>query len=299
MGKIFKKIIFGIFLLILYQKVVICETVEGVHYVMGTTLYIKITGNNKKILKQILNKCFLLVNSLDEKLSIFKKDSEINKINSNLEKWIEVSNITQKILKLSHYYNKITDGYFDISYHTHKKKYLKFDKNKIKTNTKIDLGGIGKGYALDEVLRFVKDYNIKELYADFGGQLLLYSKITGFWEINIRHPLKKNENIETFYLSKNNTYSVSTSGNYEKKYPHIINPKNNKPVDGKILSVTVISNNPTSADVFSTSIFASGGKLLKKDKKLPPYIIFYKNGKNIKKIASKDFYKIVKPHFSH
>lgn len=296
MGKIFKKIVFGVSIFVLCQTVVICETIEGIHYVMGTTLYIKITGNNKKILKQILNKCFLMVNSLDEKLSIFKMDSEINKINSNLEKWIEVSNITQKVLKLSSYYNKITDGYFDISYNTiHKKKYLKFDKDKIKTNTKIDLGGIGKGYALNEVLKFVKDCDIKEFYADFGGQLLLYSKTTGFWEINIRHPVKKNENIESFYLSKNNAYSVSTSGNYEKKYPHIINPKNNKPVDGKVLSVTVISNNPTSADVFSTSIFASSGELIKKNKKLPPYIIFYKKGKYIKKITSKDFYKIIWP----
>lgn len=128
---------------------------------------------------------------------------------------------------------------------------------------KITLGGITKGYAIDEALKAISAQGIKQAIIDAGGQIgTLGNKPDGkSWTVSLVNPDNTEESLASF--SFKNEMSVSTSGNYEryfspdKKVNHLLNPKTGFSV-ADFISVSVIAPNNTQADVLSTSIFVMG-----------------------------------------
>ena len=129
---------------------------------------------------------------------------------------------------------------------------------------KITLGGIAKGYAVDEALEVIKDMGIKYALVDAGGDIsTLGSKPEGErWNIALVNPDDTSQSLAAFRVSDK---AVATSGNYEryfdpeKKVHHIINPKTGYSAAGCI-SVTIIAENCTQADVLATAVFVMGAE---------------------------------------
>ena len=103
---------------------------------------------------------------------------------------------------------------------------LKHDKQAL------DVGGIAKGFAADEVRDIFYQYNIKSALIDLGGNIFaLGSKEDGSaWKVGIQNPFKPRGEFIVILSVKNK--SIVTSGNYEryfikdgKKFHHIIDPK--------------------------------------------------------------------------
>lgn len=134
----------------------------------------------------------------------------------------------------------------------------------------IHLGGIGKGYALDEVRRIFVQYGIKDALIDMGASSIcaMGKNDRGEdWNIGIRHPRKDNEFLARIRISDD---TLSTSGDYErffeadgKRYHHILDPKDLRPADSGIMSVTVIVEDSIEdagmlGDLLSTAVFVMG-----------------------------------------
>jgi len=109
----------------------------------------------------------------------------------------------------------------------------------------IALGGIAKGYAVDQAIEALRQRGIKQAIVDAGGDLyaLGHPPKRNFWEIGIQDPRKKGELLGTI---KARDEAVVTSGQYErfftlggKRYGHILNPRTGEPVMEGTLSVTV------------------------------------------------------------
>lgn len=133
--------------------------------------------------------------------------------------------------------------------------------NKKEEDTKIDLGSIAKGYAIDEAGKVLTRAGIKSGLIDAGGDI--YALGTNYgkpWVIGIRNP--RGEGVSgTLEVSD---MAVITSGDYERffetdgvKYHHILDPTTGYPAEG-IASVTVISHDPAFADAWSTALFILG-----------------------------------------
>jgi len=127
---------------------------------------------------------------------------------------------------------------------------------------KIDLGGIAKGFALDCVVKKLKENNIHSCLINAGGQVYaLGDRFGKNWKIAIRGA-RKVEIAATLELKDK---SVSTSGDYQqyfligdKRYCHILNPRTGNPAESGISSVTVIANTGLEADALSTAVFVLG-----------------------------------------
>ena len=134
----------------------------------------------------------------------------------------------------------------------------------------IHLGGIGKGYALDEVRRIFIQYGIKDALIDMGASSIcaMGKNDRGEdWTIGIRHPRKENAFLARVRLSD---AMLSTSGDYErffeadgKRYHHILDPKTLRPAESGIMSVTVLVDDGIEdagmlGDLLSTAIFVMG-----------------------------------------
>ncbi|NLB35684.1 MAG: FAD:protein FMN transferase [Elusimicrobia bacterium] len=126
---------------------------------------------------------------------------------------------------------------------------------------KIDLGGIAKGYAVDEAAAALRQAGIKNALFDAGGDIYAL----GFrdernklpWRVGIKDP--HGEGI--INLIGISDKAVATSGEYErrfelggKSYHHILNPASGRPAEGKS-SVTVIAPTAKKADAWATALF--------------------------------------------
>ena len=131
------------------------------------------------------------------------------------------------------------------------------------TDTQIDLGGIGKGYAVDSAVRVLKGSGIKSALINFAGNIYAYGRPPErqSWVIGMQNPRKSEDIIGSFEIKNR---AVSTSGDYEKyfiidgeRYSHIIDPRTGRPVKG-VVSVTIVADTATRADALSTGVFVLG-----------------------------------------
>lgn len=228
------------------------QTLREVHYVMGTTLDISLVSSKSlEQAKTVLEKCFLIVQDLDDKLSTYKSESEISRL--NLNKKLIGSRETFEVLERSLYFSELTDGIFDITYKSKKPygfrsvKLTEPDLIESESKIEIDLGAIGKGYAIDQVSIFLNDSQEDNWFINFGTSSITAHGLNS--NLKPWHAIIKTEGRDEKVVLKNQ--SLSTSSNLERH--HIVNPVTGKPVKTPRL-VSVIAKSATTAEVLSTSL---------------------------------------------
>lgn len=140
-----------------------------------------------------------------------------------------------------------------------------------KEDTQIDLGGAGKGYATDCVVKVLKNHGIKNALIDLGGNIFAMglSEKGRAWRIGLQDPSSgRGEYFKAENLSDN---TCVTSGSYEryfesngKIYHHILDPKTGYSADVGLISVSVIGSSSFEADMLSTAIFVMGAEEFEK-----------------------------------
>lgn len=141
--------------------------------------------------------------------------------------------------------------------------------------TALDLGAVGKGFALDRILSLLEaDPNVTGGIVSVGGSVLTYGqKPEGTaWHVGIADPFDSSDNLG--FLTLTGQWCVSTSGDYERyveidgvRYHHILDPATGCPADSGLASVTVLTKNGLLSDALSTACFVLGkeqGMLLAK-----------------------------------
>ncbi|OAI54936.1 hypothetical protein AYO44_14010 [Planctomycetaceae bacterium SCGC AG-212-F19] len=130
----------------------------------------------------------------------------------------------------------------------------------------INLGSIGKGYALDRAAALLRDHfglNHALLHGGQSSVLAVGSEPgsnTG-WHVGIRHPLQRDQRLAVVRVRDR---GLATSGaifqNLEyngRKLGHILDPRTGWPVEG-IASATAIAPTAAEADALSTAFFILG-----------------------------------------
>jgi len=262
--------------------------------------YVKVTVySDEETAEEAINAAFARMEEIEKIASIFDEESEAFKLNQ--DGFLDTpSDELLQIINMSLDYSELTAGSFDVTCQplldlwdykpdadkqfweldetTQKGKInetLKLvgsDKISVKDNKisfkekgmKITLGGIAKGYAVDEALEVIKDMGIKYALVDAGGDInTLGSKPEGeLWDIALVNPDDTSEHLVDFKIKDK---AVTTSGNYERyfdpeaKAGHIINPKTGYSAAGCI-SVTIIAESCMRADALATGVFVMGAE---------------------------------------
>jgi thiamine biosynthesis lipoprotein len=127
-------------------------------------------------------------------------------------------------------------------------------------NMAIDLGGIGKGYAIDRAVQVLSQAGVPAGLVEVGGDLYLLGHRGGGqpWRVGVQHPRQEGAILGTLYLAG---HAVATSGDYQRffefegvRYHHILDPRTGKPGRTSI-SVTVVARTVMEADLLSTGVF--------------------------------------------
>jgi thiamine biosynthesis lipoprotein len=259
---------------------------------MDTTVTIHIKDNNKTHAKKVIDEAFSEIKSVDKMMSSYKNDSQLSKLNNNGFVKNASSDFLHVIKKSKHYYN-VSNGAFDITVKPiidlwEKKfapggpqkppsekeinKTLKLVNNSnitiennnifIKKDMGIVLGGVAKGFAVDETIKSLKNSGIENGFVNAGGdgRYIGYKNDNTPWKVGLRNPNKTGDAITVMNI---NNMAVATSGNYERYYnksasvTHISDPRTGYP-SRKIISSTVIAETAMDADAYSTAVFVLG-----------------------------------------
>ena len=127
----------------------------------------------------------------------------------------------------------------------------------------INLGSIGKGYALDVVGEHFKNANEPALLSA-GASSFLATGSTRAWLVGMRHPRAKQKRLASVRLHE---CAMSTSGSEEqffesdgRRFGHIIDSRTGWPAD-RVSSVTVFADSAACSDALATAFFVGGREL--------------------------------------
>jgi len=274
------------------------KPVEKQAFLMGTNVTETVYGKNAE---QAANAGMSRIKQLESMMTINKDGGEINALNgmSNVEEKggdIKLSPETMFVLKTAKKYSELSGGAFDVTVgplvkawgiFTQNPKVLSEDEIKkllplvdykslslnesdstarlLKPGMVVDLGGIAKGFAGDEVVKIYKSLGIKSALVNLGGNVVtLGNKPDGTpWVVGIQNPRAEDgKYIATLKVSNK---AVVTSGDYERyfekdgvRYCHIMDPATGRPADSGLISTTIITDQSINADALSTATFVLG-----------------------------------------
>jgi FAD:protein FMN transferase len=225
-----------------------------------------------------IQKGFQYLKDIESILSSYKKDADVYQLNQKKQL---TSNPTLKdILTKSKTYHTQTQGYFDITigsitkalYHfgeaetipTKEERdnaILGIDQISIQNEViilgkdiTVDLGGIGKGYAVDALSTYYHTLGIKKGQVALSGDIRCLDKC----RVGIQDPYDEDKILSTLHAKVPNL-SISTSGTYRryvksKTHHHLLNPKS-KSQGHSFISVTIVTQaDNTLSDVMATAI---------------------------------------------
>jgi FAD:protein FMN transferase len=132
---------------------------------------------------------------------------------------------------------------------------------------RINLGSIGKGYAIDRSIELIRDRSLHESALVHGGHSSLYAlgsppgRFAGRWEVSLRNPFEPEKPLGILRL-RNRGLGTSGSAFQQfvvdgKVYGHIIDPRSGEPAQGPA-SVTVLAPSAAMADALSTAFYLLG-----------------------------------------
>ena len=134
---------------------------------------------------------------------------------------------------------------------------------KDKSEVRIDLGGIAKGYSVLQAVEVLKRKGVSSALINAGGDVYaLGKKGRDMWKVGIRSP--RGDDILGYVEVED--LAVMGSGDYERffveggrRYHHIFDPKTGYPAEG-LSGTTLIHPDPLVADAWNTATFVLGPK---------------------------------------
>ena len=261
---------------------------------MGTTVEITVISSAEAKADAAMTAGFREIQRIERFLSTYIENSELSRVNQAAGiQPVQVSSEALKVVKEALGVSELTEGGFNIALGPAIELWRITDQPHIPTDEeleavgllvqdraiqvdeanqtlflsrsgmRIDVGGIGKGYAADQAERVLKQHGIESGMIAVAGDLKVFGhKPDGSrWRIAIRHPRRKDSSLAEVTLTDE---AISTSGDYERffikdgqRYHHILDPMTLSPAN-QSQSVTVIAREAILTDALATGVFVMG-----------------------------------------
>ncbi len=262
--------------------------------IMGTRITVELWSQDEAAGRAAIEAVLEEMRRIDRSMSTYKPTSELSLLNARAARQaVPVSEELFDLLRVALDYSRITAGAFDITYAS--VGYLYDFRERIHPDTqqieatlpgidyrhvqldraartvkfarpgvRIDLGGIGKGHAVDRGIAVLQARGITRAMVSAGGDSRIIGDRFGQpWVVGIRHPDRKQEVIARIPLED---AAISTSGDYERyfdengvRYHHIIDPGTGRSAS-KVRSATIIASTATRTDGLSKTAFVLGAE---------------------------------------
>ncbi|HEX2958105.1 MAG TPA: FAD:protein FMN transferase [Chitinispirillaceae bacterium] len=267
------------------------ECVSHRFFKMDTITDITVVKNHYSV-QTLWNSADSLLKDWEERFSVSGTKSEIRLLNERSSDTMIVSEMTAQIIKKALEYGDTLDGGFDLTilpikelwgFGEHAKgdepfpsasqvdsalrsvsyKNVRIHDDTVfflSKDTRIDVGGIAKGFVLRELQRLVTARGYTDYLIAAGGDIVSGGNRPDKkpWRIGIQHPRAQDSILAAVDLDSG---SIVTSGDYErfrvidgKRYHHIFNSHTGYSCTGN-QSVTIYGPDPVTVDILSTGLY--------------------------------------------
>ncbi|MBC9866433.1 MAG: FAD:protein FMN transferase [Opitutae bacterium] len=256
---------------------------------MGTTCEIQFQCNDEGVAGNFKEAALDWVRNFEATYTRFEDSSLVSRINRAAGRdWVAIDPETEALFDLCDRFHFITRGLFDptnlpiIELWDYKARHPRiptdeeigrakdlvgWDKVKRKpgrvylekVGMGIDLGGIGKEYAVDSVALLARDFGIGDVLINFGGDVAALGHPPGYthWHIGMEDPGNPGKCWGSLAL---NDLCVASSGDYRrffdlngKRYGHIVDHRKGYPIANKVQHVTVVAGTCTESGILATA----------------------------------------------
>lgn len=274
------------------------ETLALQGQTMGTTYHVTLMGQSNLLdetqLKTDIDAVLVEVNN---KMSTYQPDSELSQFNQNVSvNPVNLSDDTAKVVAKAIELGELTKGALDITVgplvnlwgfgpdgrpnkvpsadkikqiesHVGLDK-LNFEDGRLsKSDPKVyvDLSAIAKGFGVDQVADYLDSVGIHNYLVEIGGEMRLKGQKlnSANWRVAIEKPESFDRSVQQVIEPGNN--ALATSGDYRNyfeqdgvRFSHTIDPTTFKPINHKLVSVSVITSTCMEADGLATALNVMG-----------------------------------------
>ena len=260
---------------------------------MGTTVTVTLYTNDTAAAEQAFAECRLILTELESLWDLRNENGEIAQWNASATGGrLDARTVT--LLQTARSVSNATNGAFDLTVaplvglwetcgeenrlprteeltellaHVGASTLALTDQSLLKADpqTKIDLGGIGKGAAMSALIDYLKGTSIAGGLVSFGSNVAVFGQKPDQkpFTVALRDP--KNANGTVGRLTLDAGWVLSVSGDYERfvtvngqRYHHILDPQTGYPAQSGLASVAVIAEDGAVADALSTALFVLG-----------------------------------------
>ncbi|WP_108124411.1 FAD:protein FMN transferase [Saccharospirillum mangrovi] len=129
----------------------------------------------------------------------------------------------------------------------------------------LDLSGIAKGFAVDQVADALANEGIVDYLVEVGGELRFSGTKPGDepWRVGIETPDSGARS--AYRILEVGTGAMATSGDYRNyyeedgvRYSHTLDPSNGRPIHHSLVSVSVLADDCALSDAFATAMLVKG-----------------------------------------
>jgi FAD:protein FMN transferase len=271
-------------------------TVKRTQMHMGTLVSITVVGRTQAETNGVITAGFEEVKRLEHLLSTWIPESELSRVNAAAGRSaVMVSAETMTVVRKSLQVAEMTEGAFNIAIGPAVDAWnisaeprlptaeelaalkplvdLQYVHTDVwertihlqKPGMRIDVGGIGKGYAADQAVSVMKKAGAVAGVVALSGDIKTFGRLPegAPFPVAIRHPRKEGAILAEITLQDE---AISTAGDYERffekdgvRYHHILDPHTLHPARG-CQSVSVIAKEGIWADGLDTGIFVLGAR---------------------------------------
>lgn len=272
---------------------------------MGTRYSVKLVDQPVAAsLEQIAYEVSAILQRADrEQMSTYAPDSELSRVNAAaVGQEIALSAEMTEVLALALEINRVTDGAFDVtvgplvnrwgfgpedrredriptqaeidallarvgSHH------LALDKGRRSlrktADVYVDLSGIAKGYAVDNVADYLDSLGVASYFIEVGGELRIrgYKPGNQSWVPAIEKPVDTAPQVHNIFYARGEPIAVAGSGDYRNyfeadgvHYSHEIDPRTGRPITHALAGVYVIDSTAARADALATAFMVLGAE---------------------------------------
>lgn len=270
---------------------------------MGTTYSVKVVDEREQASGELLAlEIGELLRHLDrDVMSTYSEDSELTEINkAAVGENLSISREMAEVLTLALEINALTDGAFDVTVGPLVNRwgfgpearrsdripsqeeidgllarvgsqYLELDAEGLtlrKTgDVYIDLSGIAKGYAVDQLAHYLDGRGFSNYFIEVGGELRIrgYKPGNQSWVPAIEKPVDTAPQVHNIFYARGEPIAVAGSGDYRNyfdqdgvHYSHEIDPVTGRPVTHLLAATYVIDAEAARADALATAFMVMG-----------------------------------------
>jgi thiamine biosynthesis lipoprotein len=258
---------------------------------LGSDVFVTLVGDDSTF-SDIFTNVQQKIDDFEKRFSRFLPTSELSLFNNSAGTSVNISHEFRRILLASQKMSKLTGGLFNplILPNLQRSGYKgswphpeKFDKTvdysdrnivdftelelvdgsaKIPKNTALDLGGIGKGFLLDTVSKWLQKQNLTGFWMSLGGDIVCVGHDVGGepWQVDVASA--EETSVATVIEQQDERpLFVATSGITKRRgkgWHHLIDPRTGQPAETNILTATVVARSGVDADVLAKSIVIAG-----------------------------------------